>query len=210
MKYMFITASVIALFAGTASAQDSGLNFGLGLSSMGATLQGAYRFNQNFAVRGVLAGGLNANGTQTVDGVSYNTSGQLGGFALLADYYTGNTGFRLSGGAFVSNTSFSGSATASVANPITIGNTTLTGGETASTSVEFTRKVSPIITAGYDWNVGRKFTISGEIGAIAMGGLNVAVTAPAAPAADVARETQNIRDELSPFGFYRMRPVVPL
>jgi hypothetical protein len=35
-----------------------------------------------------------------------------------------------------------------------------------------------------------------------MGGLNVSVTAPAAPAADVARETQNIKDELSLFGVY--------
>ena len=202
MKYMLATASAIALLATAASAQDNNLRFGLGVSTMGATLEGAYRFNQNFAIRGVFAGGLNANGTQTVDGVNYNTSGQLGGFALLADYYTGNSGFRLSGGAFVSNTSFSGNTTASVANPITIGNTTLTGGETASASIDFARKVSPMLTVGYDWNIGRSFTVSGEVGAIAMGGLNVALAAPAAPAADVARETQNIKDELSPFGVY--------
>lgn len=202
MKYIFITASTIALLATTATAQDNNLRFGLGLSTMGATLEGAYRLNQNFGVRGLVAGGLNANGTETVDGVNYNASGQLGGFALLADYYTGSTGFRLSGGAFVSNTSFGGSTTATVANPVTIGNTTFTGGQTASANIEFSRKVSPILTVGYDWNVGRNFTISGEVGAIAMGGLDVNVTAPAAAAADIALETQNIKDELSLFGVY--------
>ncbi len=202
MKHIFVTASAIALLAGAATAQDNNLRFGLGLSTMGGTLEGAYRFNENFALRGIVAGGLNANGTQRVDGVDYNTTGQLGGFALLADYYTGNTGFRVSGGAFVSNTSFSGSTTATVANPITIGSSTFVSGETASTDIEFARKVSPMLSVGYDWDVARNFTISGEIGAIAMGGLDVVVTAPAAPAADVARETQNIKDELSPFGVY--------
>jgi len=202
MKYILSTATAIALIASVASAQDSNLRFGLGVSTLGGNLEGAYRFNDRFALRGVLSGGFSASGTQSVDGVNYNTSGQLGGFSLLADYYTGNTGFRISGGAFVSNTDFSGTTTASVANPITIGNTTLTGGETASADIEFKRKVSPMVTVGYDWNVGRNFTISGEIGAIAMGGLNVALTAPLAPAADVARETQNIKDELSPFGVY--------
>lgn len=206
MSKILITASAIALLAGAATAQDSNLRFGLGVSSMGGTLEGQYRLNQNWAVRGVIIGGINTSvlggGTQTIDGVTYNTSGQLGGAALLADYYTGNSGFRLSGGAFISNTSFSGSTTASVANPITIGNTTLTGGESASASVEFARKISPMLTVGYDWNIGRNFTLGGEIGAIAMGGLNVDVVAPAAPAADVAREVQSINDELSGLGVY--------
>jgi opacity protein-like surface antigen len=153
MKKILLAASAIALLSSAAFAQDSNLRFGLGVSSMGATLEGAYRFNQNWAVRGVVAGGLGINGTQTIDGVNYDTNGQLGGFALLADYYTGNSGFRVSGGAFVSNTSFSGSATASPANPIEIGGTTLVGGESTSASIEFSRKVSPMLTVSYDWNI---------------------------------------------------------
>lgn len=202
MKSILLASAACLAFSSAAFAQDQGLRFGLGLSTMGATLEGAYRLNDRLAIRGVVAGGLNANGTQTVDGVAYTTSGQLGGFALLADYYTGNTGFRLSGGAFVSNTSLSGSTTASAANPIEIGGTTLTGGETASADIEFKNKVSPMLTIGYDQKIGRSFTLSGEIGAIAMGGLDINLSAPAAPAADVARETQNIRDELSRFGVY--------
>lgn len=202
MKSILLTASAIALLSGAASAQDSNLRFGLGVSTMGATLEGAYRFNQNWAVRGIVAGGLNANQTQTVDGVSYKTSGQLGGFALLADYYTGNSGFRISGGAFVSNTKFKGSTTASLANPITVGNVTANNGETASATIEFKRKISPMLTAGYDWNIAGNFTLSGEIGAIAMGGLDVSLSAPAIAAAEVAREEKNIKDELSAFGVY--------
>lgn len=206
MKNLLLASAAIAALTTAASAQDGKLRFGLGVSTMGGTLEGAYRLNQNWAIRGLVAGGINTNtlggGTQTIDGVTYTTTGQLGGFALLGDYYTGNSGFRVSGGAFVSNTSFSGSTVASAANPIEIGNTTLTAGETASASIEFRRKVSPMAAIGYDWNIGRNFTLSGEIGAIAMGGLNVNLTAPAAPAADVARETQNIRDELSRFNVY--------
>ncbi len=202
MKSIFLTASAIALLASAATAQDTNLRFGLGVSTMGATLEGAYRFNQSWAVRGVIAGGLSANGSQSVDGVSYDTSGQLGGFALLADYYTGSSGFRVSGGAFVSNTNFSGSTTATAANPINVGNVTANSGETVSAEIEFARKVSPMLTVGYDWNIGRSFTLSGEIGAIGMGGLNVSVDAPAIAAAEVAREVNNINDELSAFGVY--------
>ena len=202
MKSIFLTASAIAILASGASAQNTDLRVGLGLSTMGATLEGAYRLNQSFTLRGVIAGGLNANGTRTIDGVSYNTTGQLGGVALLADYYTGDTGFRISAGAFMSNTNLRGSTTASAANPITIGNTTLTGGETANASVAFNRKISPMLTVGYDWDIGRTFTLSGEVGAIAMGGLDVRLNAPAAPAADVAREVQNINNELSAFGVF--------
>ncbi len=196
---ILLTASAIALLSSAAVAQDSNLRFGLGVSTLGPTLEGAYRLNQSFALRGVLSGGLGINGAQTIDGVKYDTKGQLGGFALLADYYTGDTGFRVSGGAFISNTNFSGSTTASPTNPITVGNTTLTSGETASASVEFARKVSPMLTVGYDWNIGQRFTLSGEVGAIGMGGLNVSVVAPAA---DVAREVRNINDELSQFGVF--------
>lgn len=71
-----------------------------------------------------------------------------------------------------------------------------------STEIEFTRKVSPMLTVGYDWNIGRTFTLSGEIGAIGMGGLNVSVDAPAIAANEVAAEVNNINDELSAFGVY--------
>lgn len=169
---------------------------------MGATLEGAYRFNQSWAVRGLIADGISANGTQSIDGVTFATSGQLGGFALLADYYTGSSGFRVCGGTFVSNTNFSGSTTATAANPIEVGSFTANSGETVSAEIEFTRKVSPMLTVGYDWNIGRTFTLSGEIGAIGMGGLNVSVDAPAIAANEVAAEVNNINDELSAFGVY--------
>ncbi len=207
MKSILLTAFAFAFLANGALAQDSGLRFGLGVSTLGGNLEGAFRINQNWGVRGVLSGGLNTNtlgggGTQTIDGVTYNTNGQIGGFALLGDYYTGSSGFRVSGGAFISNTSFSGSTTASATNQITIGGTTFSSGETANATAEFKRKVSPMLTVGYDWDIGRAFTLSGEIGAIAMGGLNVGLTAPAASAADIASEIQSINDELSQFGVY--------
>lgn len=41
MKFMLTAASAIALMASGAFAQDSGMRFGLGLSTLGANLEGA-------------------------------------------------------------------------------------------------------------------------------------------------------------------------
>ena len=58
------------------------------------------------------------------------------------------------------------------------------------------------VIAGGGGDIGRTFTLSGEIGAIGMGGLNVSVDAPAIAANEVAAEVNNINDELSAFGVY--------
>ena len=197
MKTILVTASAIVFFAGAAFAQDSNLRFGVGVSTLGGTLEGAYRFNDNWAVRGVLSGGLNGNKTDTADGAEYDFTGRLGGLALLGDYYTGSSGFRVSGGAFVSNTSISGVAKPVAGSPIDIGLTTLGFDNTVNLDINFARKVSPMVTVGYDWNVGKRFTVSGEIGAIAMGGLKSSIsTAIPTNAADIAREENNINSEL--------------
>jgi hypothetical protein len=188
-------ASLIVVLASPAFAQENNLRFGLGISSLGTSVEGAYRFNQSFALRGVLAGSDITGRVGTVDGVRYDSNWQLGGFALLADYYAGNSGFRVSGGAFVSGTSFRGTALASPSNPVPIGNTTLTNGETAVVTSEFSRKISPILTVGYDWNIDPRFTLSGEIGGIVTGGLDVSLVSPTVSAADIATEVRNIQNE---------------
>ena len=195
MKSLLTSAALLILLTSPSVAQEAGLRFGLGVSSLGTAVEGAYRFNQDFGVRGVLAGRTVTGRIGAVDGVSYNSDWQLGGFALLADYYTGNSGFRISGGAFLSDTRFRGTATASANNPLPIGNTTLTNGETVVVTSEFARKVSPILTVGYDWQVSPKFTLSGEIGGILTGGLNVSLASPTVSAADIATEIQNIQTE---------------
>ena len=50
MKSILLTASAIALLAGSAMAQDN-LRVGLGVSTLGATLEGAYSINQRLGVR---------------------------------------------------------------------------------------------------------------------------------------------------------------
>lgn len=107
----------------------------------------------------------------------------------------------MSGGAFLSNTSIAGVATPVAGSPIDIGLTTLSVGNTVDADISFARKVSPMLSVGYDWNIGKRFTLSGEIGAIAMGGLEASITtAIPIPAADIAREVNSINSELDAAG----------
>lgn len=196
------TVAAWFLLATTLQAQDDRYRLGVGLSTLGPQIEGAYRITPQFAVRGVIAA-IGADGQETVDGVTYDVSGQLGGFSVLGDYYTGDSGFRLTAGAFLSDTDLSGSATASPANPIEVGNTTLTAGETVGASVEFSNRISPVLAVGYDGRMGRNFTLSGEVGAVLMGGLDVQLDAPSSvSAADVELERRNIEDDLSGLDFY--------
>lgn len=205
MKRHILTALITstALFAGhTAIAQDGNTRFGLGVSTMGATLEGAYRINERFALRGLLAG-INASDKQTIDGIDYDVDGQLGGLGLLVDYYPGQSGFRLSGGAFISRTEFTGSATANSPGDIDIDGTPIAVGDSVTTSVEFGRKVAPMLTLGYDQSLGKGWTLSGEIGAIISGDFNVDIDAPAyVSATDIANEEDSIRNDLNQLGVY--------
>jgi hypothetical protein len=205
-RFISPTVAAIAstLLSSTAFAQDGNVRVGAGVSTLGANLEAAYRLNDRFAIRGVISGGLSRNTTQAADGVNYDANARLGGFSLLADYYTGNSGFRVSGGAFLSNSSITGVATPVPGSPIDIGLTTLAAGNTVNAEVKFARRISPMLTVGYDWNIGSAFTLSGEVGAIAMGGLTPTIsTAIPIPQADIDREINTIQNELNQAGqFY--------
>lgn len=197
MNRTIIAAALISLTGSAALAQDGGLRFGLGVSTLGGgNIEAAYRLNDRWGIRGVYSTGLNANGTETIDGAQMNYNAKLGGFALMGDYYTGSTGFRVSGGAVMFNSSFDANTVATAANPITIGSTTLNSGERVDVGIEFRNRVAPILSVGYDWNMGKNFTISGELGAIATGGTNVSVSSNVALSqADIDQEVANIKGQ---------------
>ncbi len=198
MKFAFAAALALCASATTLAAQDGNIRVGAGISTLGGgNFEAAYRLNDSWAVRGIISGGLNTTGTETVDGTALNYTAQLGGTALVGDYYVGGSGFRVTGGAVLFNTSFSGNVVASAANPVDVGLTTLNSGERVDVTVDFANNVAPMIGVGYDWNIGRSFTLSGEIGAIATGGTNVSVTSNLnnVPQADIDREIANIKGE---------------
>lgn len=162
---------VAAALAGSpVLAQDA--HVGLGLSTLGGVIEGGYRIDPNFRVRGQLIGGLSLDRSEEFEGTNYDIDAGLNSVALIGDYYVNGGGFRVSGGIVISNNELKGTATASGANTIEVNGQTFNAG-TVDLTTEFDNKVSPMVTVGYDWGVTNNFVLSGEIGAMYIGGVNI-------------------------------------
>ena len=183
MKLMNYSAAVLALIAAPAVAQENNMRLGLGVTTLGGTLEGQYKINENLAVRGLFAGGLSAkeSGTETDSDVisTYTGSANLGGGAVLMDYYVGGTGFKVSGGVLLSTTGIDLSSNLKPNGAsFEFGDLDITAGSVdVDASAKFQRKIAPILTVGYDWQITERFSLNAEIGAIAIGGLDIQMKA---------------------------------
>ena len=192
----------VSLLLPQAGHSEEPVSIAFGVSSLGGNIEAAYRVNERFALRGIVSGGLSGSDTETLDGTSYEVSGELGGFSLLGDYYPRGGGFHVSGGLHFSNTDFSGSAVASASNPIQIGGTTLSSGELVQVTGGFARETAPMLSIGYDQPIGRRAFISAELGAIFANGADIGVSAPGVSQADIDREIESIEDDAGDFNAY--------
>ena len=77
---------------------------GLGAFDRGPQLQLGYKYSNNIGFRGFFAGGISESRSQTESDIKYEAKAKLGGIGLLVDYYPMNSGLKLSGGLFKSNT----------------------------------------------------------------------------------------------------------
>lgn len=156
-------------------AQSAGdMSIGVGVSTFGGNLEVGYHTTDKLRVRGALLGGFRYDDEVEVEGINADADGNLGGLTLVADYYPWSNGFRVSGGLFFSTTDLESKATASIAAPIDIGGTNYTSG-TVNVEGSFQNNVSPMLTAGYDWSVSNRWTLSGELGAVFVGGVDISV-----------------------------------
>ncbi|PRY75959.1 hypothetical protein CLV80_11045 [Yoonia maritima] len=174
MNTTFASCVAVLVSCTAVQAQEAGdMSVGLGVSTFGGNLEASYVINEQFRVRGALMGGFSYedSGSEPGDG-SYEFDASLGGFAVLADYYPTQSGWRVSGGLFLSNTDFTGVAEASAANPIEIDGTEYTSGS-VTTKSEFNNTVAPVLTTGYDLHFADNWTFSSEIGAIFIGGVDL-------------------------------------
>lgn len=195
MKQSFFIVAICAGIATGASAEPGQTSVGVGLSTVGPKLELGYMYNTNIAFRGFLGVNMSQSTTETSDGVTYDVSGNLGGAGVLVDYYPTGSGFRLSGGLFSSNTSVSMNSTITAATDI--GGTSYNAG-TIDGKLEFNRKVSPMLAVGYDWQIGPKWSIAAELGAIANNGYKASAVAGGGIAqADLDREMQNVENDLN-------------
>jgi hypothetical protein len=160
-----LTATALTAVCGAANAQDVGdITVGAGLSNFGINLEGAYQVTPDFRARGALMGGFSDDFEDADDGDSIEGEFNLGGAALLADYYPLQNGWRVSGGLFISNTDLEATGTVAL------------DGEPdseATVTAEFKNTIAPMITTGYDLGFGEGWAFTSEVGVIFSGGIDV-------------------------------------
>jgi hypothetical protein len=178
-----IAATALTATGAMATAETGDVTVGAGLSTFGLTLEGAYQIDPQWRARGALMGGFSANYDETSDGDTAEGDFNLGGLAVLADYYPMQNGWRLSGGLFISNTELSATGTSA--------------GEEAEVSAEFVNALSPMITTGYDWNFAEGWALTAELGAIFTGGIDLEVTATGAGSQDTIDADQDVQDSIN-------------
>lgn len=169
MMKSIVSAALISAAATAASAQDMGdITVGAGLSTFGANLEAAYQVNPTLRLRGALMGGVDATYSDTdTAGVTVTGDAQLGGVALLADYYPTGGAWRLSGGVFFSNTDLTASGEVDLP----------TGPEAATITAAFSSDVAPMVTAGYEYRFGGGWSLNLEGGVVYTDGIDVTFTA---------------------------------
>lgn len=145
--------SIFAAAAQTVTAQEVGdLSVGIGATSMGASLEVQYGVTPNIAVRGMVMGGINLEDEFDVDDGTLDGEAELGGVAVVADYYPFANPWRVSGGLFFSNFSLSGEYTED--------------GTTYDAEVEFKQDVVPMLTTGFDYEFTQGWSLTGDIGVL--------------------------------------------
>ncbi len=184
----FLAIATLALCANAASAQDVGdISAGIGFSSLGGNVEAAYRIDPSFGVRGVFIGGIDESYEETDEDETFEGSIELGGLAVLADYYPNQGDWRISGGLMFSQNEIS--ATGSV----DVGLTT----EDATISVKFENEIAPMISTGYEWGFADGWTLTPEAGLILTGGLALDYTASDPSAQDEIDNDPDVQEAKS-------------
>ncbi len=184
----FLAIATLALCANAASAQNAGdISAGIGFSSLGGNVEAAYRIDPSFGVRGVFIGGIDESYEETDEDETFEGSIELGGLAVLADYYPNQGDWRISGGLMFSQNEIS--ATGSV----DVGLTT----EDATISVKFENEIAPMISTGYEWGFADGWTLTPEAGLILTGGLALDYTASDPSAQDEIDNDPDVQEAKS-------------
>ncbi len=179
-----LAAAALTTIGAMATAQEAGdVTVGTGLSTFGLNLEGAYQIDPQWRARGALMGGISASYDETEDGDTAEGDFDLGGLALLADYYPTQSGWRVSGGLFLSNTELSASGTSA--------------GQDAELSAEFANQVAPMVTTGYDWRFGDGWSFNSEVGVVFTGGIDLEVNATGAGNQAIIDADPDVQDAIS-------------
>ncbi len=169
---------------------------GIGLSSLGANVEAAYRLDATYRVRGVVMGGVDVDYDEANEDGDFSGNLTLGGVALLGDFYPLQTGWRVSGGLLMSKAELTATGTANLQDATNV--------DTA-VAVRFARDIAPMITTGYDISFDDGWSLNTEAGVIFTGGIDVTYTADDPSLQDQLDndpDLQNVVDDASAIPIY--------
>lgn len=177
------------------AASEQPVSVGVGLGTLGVTVEPSYRADPNWGVR-VPVGFGTIKRDITVDGIDYAVSASTGGVGVMADYFPNGGNFRVSGGLMKSNLSSTGRATGT----LDVGSGTYAGVD-LRTEAEAARSIAPMVSFGYDGVTASGWGVSADLGAMYTGGFQVSVTdlSGTVPQSDIDAETASINDSLNDF-----------
>lgn len=178
MQLLWTCFLALCLLATPGFAQTTGdAAVGGGVSVFGPILETSYHIERNSRLRGIFMGGLTYDTVETDnDGNSYDVDLELAAAAVLFDYYPDQSGWRVSGGVLIDLTDFTATARGGDGSAFNINNAVFPGGNVMA-EAHFANELSPMVTAGYDVDLGNSWIVSGELGAIYTGGLETDFTA---------------------------------
>ena len=166
-KFISLTlAAGLALGAAAPALAENSV--GVGVSTFGGNLEFQSRVTPSWGVRGLLMGGIDVDYEEVDGDTDLVGNVTIGGAAVLADYYPTMSGWRVSGGLFLSNSALELVGTADVDG---------VGTESITAEAEFANSVAPMVTTGYVWDMASGFSLSMDAGLIYTGGIDVTYTA---------------------------------
>ncbi|MFQ5680546.1 MAG: hypothetical protein ACE5GG_00605 [Candidatus Omnitrophota bacterium] len=176
--------------------------------TLGGGAEGVLRLTRNINARlGVNAFQYTYSGTES--DVKYDLDLNLLSFSGLVDWFPFSGSFHLSGGALVNRNKLD--LTAQSAASYIIGNTTYTSAQLGTLTGELDfKELAPYAGIGWGNPFGRegRWTFVLDLGVMFQGAPNVSLSADgslsgnAAFQADLAREEENLEDEIGNFEFY--------
>ncbi|MDO6592002.1 hypothetical protein DS901_00255 [Loktanella sp. D2R18] len=168
MKALPIFCALLSTATPTFARDVGDTSVNLGVSTFGVNLEAAYQINPAIRVRGALMGGISLDYDENNDDGDFSGTFDLGGAAFLGDYYPGQSGWRISGGLFFSNTELSLTGTTDIDG---------LGSQSVTATAEFENKIAPMLSTGYDLAFGRGWSFNSEIGVIFNGGIDLNIIA---------------------------------
>lgn len=191
----FVSVAALGCLAGSVSAETyTESTLGGGLSLFGPTLEGTYQIEPDTRLRGVLIGGLSySDAAEDDDGNNYAIDASVSAAALLVDFFPNGPGWRVSGGVMFNMSDFEALGAGGPIEPFEINGRTYSGGEVAA-EVTFANQIAPMVTTGYDYQLNDDWVISGEVGLIYTGGLEVDAIANSAALQDEIDNNPDYRD----------------